>query len=88
MRLDLYLKSARLFLRRSQAQKQIDLGQVLLNGMPTKPARAVAPGDHLLIRLPRFELEVEVTDTPRGNVSKSAAPGLYRLIRRTPRDDS
>lgn len=87
MRLDVYLKTARLFSRRTEAQRQIGLGQVLLNGAPAKPAHAVAPGDRLLIRYLRLELELEITATPRGNVSKAVAPGLYRLIRRTPKDE-
>ena len=88
MRLDVYLKSARLFVRRTEAQRQIDSGSVLLNGTRTKPAHAVAPGDLLLIRYPRHELELEVLNTPPGKVTKAAAPCLYRLIRRMEREES
>lgn len=88
LRLDVYLKSARLFLRRTQAQRQIESGFVLLNGAPTKPAHAVASGDRLVIRHPRVEIELEITVTPHGNVSKAAASGLYQVIRSTPLEDS
>jgi ribosome-associated heat shock protein Hsp15 len=87
LRLDLFLKTARLFKRRTEAQRQIASGCVLLNGTPAKSARAIAPGDHLVIQHPRVELELEVVKTPAGHVPKAAAPELYRVIRRTLKED-
>jgi len=87
LRLDLFLKTARLYRRRTEAQRQIASGCVMLNGLPAKPARAVAPGDRLLIQHPNVELELEIVRTPTGNVPKTAASELYRVIRRTLKED-
>jgi ribosomal 50S subunit-recycling heat shock protein len=49
MRLDLFLKHARLLKRRSAAQAAIGDGLVLLNGRATKPGRSVKAGDILTL---------------------------------------
>ena len=45
MRLDKYLKVSRLIKRRSVANKVSDMGRVLVNGKPAKPAKQVKIGD-------------------------------------------
>ena len=50
MRLDLFLKSSRLCLRRTVAQQLCDAGLVLVNGKVAKPATTVKAGDELSLR--------------------------------------
>lgn len=49
MRLDLFLKHARLMKRRTEAKNLAAEGGVLLNGHPAKPGRDVKAGDILTI---------------------------------------
>lgn len=64
MRLDRFLKNARLLSRRSAAKEEAGEGRVLVNGRPAKPARDVRPGDRLTLlpsdpdRQDGFEIEV------------------------------
>ena len=49
MRLDVFLKNARLVKRRTAARDRAAGGGVLLNGHPAKPGRDVGPGDVLTL---------------------------------------
>ena len=87
MRLDLFLKSSRLVIRRSQAQALCDAGVVLVNGVPAKPSRTIKTGDE--VRLPRsgHRLTVRVTALPTTRqTSRADAAGLYEIISEEPND--
>jgi len=81
MRLDLFLKVARLAPRRTGAKELCDAGGVSVNGQPAKPGREVRPGDLILLRHPSRELRVEVLEVPatRG-VSKQRARELVLVL--------
>ena len=49
IRLDKWLWAAR-YKTRSLASREIGKGRILVNGQPAKPAREVAPGDHIQVR--------------------------------------
>lgn len=81
MRLDLYLKLARLVPRRTGAKQMCDEGLVTVNGQPAKPGREVRPGDRILLRLPSRELHLEVLAIPSGkSVPRAAARELCRIL--------
>ena len=80
VRLDVWLKAARLCKQRSQAKAACEGGKVTIGGSATKPAREVSVGDVLEVTLPRRRLRVEVLGAPEGNVSKRDAAQLYRVL--------
>lgn len=59
-RLDKWLWSARFYKTRNLAIEAINGGHVQLNGNRVKPARAVRPGDRLVITRGETRMEVEV----------------------------
>lgn len=60
MRLDKWLWAARFYKTRGLAQAAIAGGKVKLGGERVKPAKEVAPGDALAIRIGEFEWVVAV----------------------------
>lgn len=87
MRLDKFLQISRLVKRRNAANALCSRGNVILNNHPAKPGKVVNVGDHITIitdPLPteeQQELTYEILDVPSGNVSKSRATSLYRVIK-------
>lgn len=79
MRLDKYLKVARIIKRRTLAKEVCDQGRVKINGRTAKAGTAVAVGDQIEIdfgsRIVVFRVE-KVADS----VSKADAPTLYTVI--------
>jgi len=81
MRLDLFLKSSRLCLRRTLAQKLCEAGLVLINGKVAKPATAVKAGDELSLRRGERITKVRVLALPSARqTSRSDATSLYEII--------
>lgn len=60
VRMDMWLWAARFFKTRTLAKRACELGRVLANGQPAKPARDVRPGDLLRITNERGDFEVQV----------------------------
>ena len=81
LRLDQFLKLARIVKRRSVAKELCDSGAVRLNGSPVKPSKEVKEGDIIEIdTLTRF-LKVKVVKVPSNkNVSKKEARELCQVI--------
>ncbi len=81
MRLDLFLKSSRLCLRRTLAQKLCEAGRVLVNGKVAKSSSEVKPGDELAIRRGYSVLQVRVQALPfKRQTSRGEASSLYEII--------
>ena len=81
MRLDLFLKSSRLSLRRTLAQKLCEAGLVMVNGKVAKPATTVKPGDELSLRRRDLITKVRVLALPSARqTSRSDATALYEII--------
>lgn len=80
LRVDKWLWAARFFKTRRIAVEAIDSGKVLVNEVRAKPAKAVAVGDMLDIRVGhnRFEVEVLGLSDRRG-----PAPEAQKLYRET-----
>lgn len=79
MRLDKYLKTARLIKRRTVANEACDNGLVMVNGKPARASYEVKVGDVLSLRFGVRTLTVEVLAASE-NVRQADAAGLYREI--------
>lgn len=64
MRLDKFLKVARLAKRRSEAHEALVHGRISKGGVPLKPAYVVKPGDVLEIRYATRRVTVRVREVP------------------------
>ena len=80
MRLDKFLKVSRLIKRRTVANTVSDMGRVLVNGNPAKPAKQLKTGDIIEIEYANRIEKVEVLVIPTGNVSVQDAGSLYKII--------
>ena len=80
MRLDKFLKVSRLIKRRTVANTVSDMGRVLVNGNPSKPAKQLKVGDIIVIEYANRTEKFEVLVVPDGNVSVQESSTLYRVI--------
>ncbi len=80
MRLDKFLKVSRLIKRRTVANTVSDMGRVLVNGNPSKPAKQLKVGDIIEIEYANRTEKFEVLVVPEGNVSVQESSTLYRVI--------
>lgn len=78
VRIDKWLWAARFFKTRSIASHACELGRILSNGQPAKPAREVKPGDRLQIRNDSGEFTVEVLLLSEMRGPAPVAQTLYR----------
>ena len=79
MRLDKFLKVSRLIKRRTVANAVSEMGKVLVNGNPSKPAKQLKVGDVIEIEYANRTEKYEVLIVPTGNVSVQEAVTLYRM---------
>ena len=79
MRLDKYLKVARLIKRRTVAKSAVETDHVLANGRQVKPSYDVKVGDILTIRFGEHLLEVRVLQLAEHTLKADAA-SLYEII--------
>ena len=80
MRLDKYLKVSRLIKRRTVANTVSEMGRVLVNGNPSKPAKQIKVGDIIEIEYANRTEKYEVLVVPEGNVSVQEAGTLYKPV--------
>ena len=79
MRLDKYLKVARIIKRRTVANEACDAAHVTVNGKPTKASYEVREGDVLEITFGARTLRVRVLDV-RETVGKAGATSLSEVL--------
>ena len=79
MRLDKYLKTARLIKRRTVANEACDTQRVSVNGREAKASYQVKVGDIIEIAIGSRSLKVKVLSVPEHG-SKQEASLLYREI--------
>ncbi|MEW6173196.1 MAG: RNA-binding S4 domain-containing protein [Bacillota bacterium] len=79
MRIDKYLKIARLFKRRTVAQEVLREGLVTVNGRTAKPSTEVGPGDVVSINLGPKTITVEVLAVSE-HITAKEAPSLYKVL--------
>ncbi len=79
MRIDKYLKNARIIKRRTVAKEACDQGRVLVNDRKAKPGTEVVPGDRIDLRLGSKMLSVEVLIC-LDHATKLTAETMYMVI--------
>lgn len=77
-RIDKWLFAARFFKTRSLAAEAIDRGRVTVNGQRIKPAKILAIGDMLTIRIDNYQYIIEVLGLSNKRGSATVAQQLYR----------
>ncbi len=81
MRLDLFLKTSRLILRRSLAQKFCDANKVSVNNLKAKSSREVKAGDEIEIKKGKTSTRVRILQVPdKKQVAKHEAANLYEVL--------
>lgn len=83
MRLDKFLKVARLVKRRTLAKEVSEQGRILINGRVAKPASEVKVGDLLELNWGGKRVTVEVLSVQE-NVRAIEAKELYRVVKEEP----
>ena len=78
VRIDKWLWAARFFKTRALASRACDLGRVLANGQPMKPAREVHVGNKLQVTNDGGEFQVEVLALSELRGPAPVAQTLYR----------
>lgn len=77
-RIDKWLFAARFFKTRSLAAEEVERGRVTLNGQRVKPAKTLAVGDNLSIRIGNYQYDIEVLGLSNKRGSAPQAQQLYR----------
>jgi ribosome-associated heat shock protein Hsp15 len=78
VRLDKWLWAARFFKTRALAARACELGRVLSNGQPVKPAREIRVGNHFAITTEGGTYQVEVLGLSETRGPAAVAQTLYR----------
>lgn len=79
MRLDKYLKVARLIKRRTVANEACDNGLVTVNDKPARASYEVKEGDKISLRFGARTITVEVVSVQE-TVRQSEAAAMYRQV--------
>lgn len=79
MRLDKYLKIARIIKRRTVAKDFAENDRVMVNGRIAKPSTEVKTGDIITIRSGDRKTTYEVLDV-KDHVKANEAKDLYRIV--------
>ncbi len=80
MRLDKFMKVARLARRRSEAHEALEHRRVLKEGRPLKPGYAVKQGDVLQIHYATRRVTVRVLDVPLRVTPRLEPASLYEIL--------
>ncbi|NOY78496.1 MAG: RNA-binding S4 domain-containing protein [Calditrichaeota bacterium] len=78
MRLDKWLKVARIFKTRSQASEACEQRRVKVNGQTVKPAKAVRVGDEVTIRFGKRFRTLHIQEITQRSLPAARARELYR----------
>ena len=79
MRLDKYLKVARIIKRRTVANEACDSSRISVNGKPAKASYDVKIGDKIEVGLGEKKMRLEVLSISE-HISKDNASSLYKII--------
>ncbi len=79
MRIDKYLKNARIIKRRTVAKEACDGGRVTINGKTAKAGDEVCVGDIVAVQFGNRSQKLRVLDI-KDNVQKKGAEDLYEIL--------
>ncbi len=77
MRIDKWLKVARIFKTRSQAAEACEQRRVKVNGQAVKPAKAIQPGDEVTIRFGKRFRTLQIQEITQRSLPAARARELY-----------
>ena len=77
MRIDKWLKTVRIFKKRTDAAEACELGRVKLNGQVAKASRTVKVGDQVVVKIKKRYLDLQVAEIPRRGLSAKDARLAY-----------
>lgn len=80
MRIDKFLKVARIIKRRTVAKKVGESEKIKINGMVKKPAAKIKVGDEIELSYYDKTIKFKVLEVPLGNVRKEKAEELIEMI--------
>lgn len=86
MRVDKYLKTARILKRREAAKELTLQGRIQINGRIAKPSTEVEVGDVLRLEFGYRILEIKILDIQK-QVSKQNASLLFEILKEEKIDD-
>lgn len=79
MRIDKYLKNARLIKRRTIAKEACDQGRITVNSKVAKPGTEVSVGDEIVISFGNRKITLKITGLEE-HVRKEDAKELYEIL--------
>jgi ribosomal 50S subunit-recycling heat shock protein len=79
MRIDKYLKNARIIKRRTIAKEACEQGRIMVNGKVAKPGTEIKIGDAIHIQFGNKELDIRVTELTESTRKEDAAD-MYEVI--------
>jgi len=74
MRIDKFLKLARIIKRRTLAQEMIEIGAVRVNGRVVKPSKEIKEQDVIEVAFPTRVLKLKVTPFEEKDLKRGARP--------------
>jgi ribosome-associated heat shock protein Hsp15 len=77
MRIDKWLKMARLFKSREEASRACDLGRVKLNGHEAKPSKEIKAGDEIVVKIENVYRTIAIKELPARGLSAKDAKLVY-----------
>lgn len=80
MRLDKYLKVARIIKRRTVANEACSKERVSVNGKESKPSKEVKVGDVVTVSFGDNKFTFRILEVPEGNVAKNSVGLLYEIL--------
>ncbi len=80
MRLDKYLKVARIIKRRIVANEACSKERVSVNGKEAKPSKEVKVGDVVTVSFGDNKFTFRILEVPEGNVAKNSVGLLYEIL--------
>jgi ribosomal 50S subunit-recycling heat shock protein len=80
VRLDKFLKVARLAKRRSEAKDASDAGRIESGGRPLRASHTIKVGDELTIHYASRTVRIRVEAVPERALPKQAAESLYTIL--------
>jgi len=77
MRIDKWLKMARLFKSREEASRACDLGRVKVNGYEAKPSKEAKSGDEIVVKIENVYRTLTIKELPARGLSGKEAKLVY-----------
>jgi len=77
MRIDKWLKMARIFKSREEASRACDLGRVKVNGLEAKSSKVVKVGDEIVVKVENVYRTLTIKELPTRGLSAKDAKLVY-----------